>query len=201
MQYCSLQHRTLLLSPVTSTTGYCFYFGSIPSFFLVLFLNWSPVAYWAPTDLGSSSLSILSFCLFILFMGFSRQEYWSGLPFPSPVDHILSDLSTADCPEARQSQRTTQKRAGCDGPHRSVAVRSFPSPKVSAPRPSDSDPERQAAIVQERRPRGASPHRRSGAASESSYHMPEARGWWPRGATPPPRSCCRCRRAERGYSE
>ena len=27
-------------------------------------------------------------------MGFSRQEYWSGLPFPSPVDHILLDLST-----------------------------------------------------------------------------------------------------------
>ena len=26
--------------------------------------------------------------------GFSRQEFWSGLPFPSPVDHILSDLST-----------------------------------------------------------------------------------------------------------
>ena len=23
-------------------------------------------------------------------MGFSRQEYWSGLPFPSPVDRILS---------------------------------------------------------------------------------------------------------------
>ena len=27
-------------------------------------------------------------------MGFSRQEYRSGLPFPSPVDHILSELST-----------------------------------------------------------------------------------------------------------
>ena len=27
-------------------------------------------------------------------MGFSRQVYWSGLPFPSPVDHILSDVST-----------------------------------------------------------------------------------------------------------
>ena len=26
-------------------------------------------------------------------MGFSRQEYWSGLPFPSPGDHVLSDLS------------------------------------------------------------------------------------------------------------
>ena len=52
------------------------------------------VAYWAPIDPGSSSFSILSFCLFILFMGFSRQEYWSGLPFPSAVDHILSNLST-----------------------------------------------------------------------------------------------------------
>ena len=95
MQYCSLQHRTLLLSPVTSTTGYCFCFGSIPSFFLDSFiLHWSPVAYWAPTDLGSSSFRILSFYLFIMFMGFSRQEYWSGLPFPSPVDHIVSDFST-----------------------------------------------------------------------------------------------------------
>ena len=38
----------LLLSPVTFTTRYCFCFGSIPSFFLELFLHWSPVAYWAP---------------------------------------------------------------------------------------------------------------------------------------------------------
>ena len=94
MQYCSLQHQTLLLSAVSSTAGYFFCFGSIPSFFLELFLHWSSVAYWAPTNLGSSSFSILSFCLFILFMGFSRQEYWSGLPFLSPVDHTLSDLST-----------------------------------------------------------------------------------------------------------
>ena len=63
MQYCSLQYRTLLLSPVTSTTGCCFCFGSIPSFLLELFLHWCPVAYWAPTDLGSSSLSVLYFCL------------------------------------------------------------------------------------------------------------------------------------------
>ena len=75
MQYCSLQHQTLLPSPVTSTTGYCFCFGSIPSFFLELFLHWSPVAYWARTDLGSSSFSILSFCLFTLFMGFVRHLY------------------------------------------------------------------------------------------------------------------------------
>ena len=31
-------------------------------------------------------------------MGFSRQEYWSGLPFPSPGDHILSELSTVTHP-------------------------------------------------------------------------------------------------------
>ena len=70
----------------------------ISSFFLELFLHWTPIAYWAPTDLGSSSFSVLSFCLCILFMGFSRQECWSGLPFPSPVDHILSELSTMTCP-------------------------------------------------------------------------------------------------------
>ena len=98
MHYCSLQHWTLLPSVVTSTTGCCFCFGSVSSFFLELFLHWSPIAYWAPTKLGSSSFSVLSFCLFILFMGFSRQEYWSGLPFPSPVDHILSDLSTMTRP-------------------------------------------------------------------------------------------------------
>ena len=97
MQYCSLQHRTLLPLPVTSITG-CFCFGSISSFFLELFLQWSPEAYWAPTDLGSSSFSVITYCLFILSMGFSRQEYWSGLSFPSAVDHVLSDLSTMTHP-------------------------------------------------------------------------------------------------------
>ena len=90
MQNCSLQHRTLFPSPVTSTAGRCFHLGSIPSFFLELFLHWSPLAYWAPTDLLSSSFNVTSFSLFILLMRFSRQEYWSGFPFPSPVDHILS---------------------------------------------------------------------------------------------------------------
>ena len=40
-------------------------------------------------------LLLLLWCLYIMF---SRQEYWSGLPFPSPVDHILSDLSTMTHP-------------------------------------------------------------------------------------------------------
>ena len=30
-------------------------------------------------------------------MGFSGQEYWSGLPFPSPVDHILSEQIANIC--------------------------------------------------------------------------------------------------------
>ena len=99
MQYCSLQHRTLLPSSVTSTPGHCFCFGSTSSFFLELFLHCSPVAYYrAPANLESSSFSVICFCLFILFMGFSRQEYWHGLPFPSPVDQVLSELSANTYP-------------------------------------------------------------------------------------------------------
>ena len=37
---------------------------------------------------GSSS-SVITFCLFMLFMGFLKQEYWSGFPFPSPGNKIL----------------------------------------------------------------------------------------------------------------
>ena len=95
-QYCSLQHQTLLPSPVIH--NWVLFLLWLHLFFLELFLHWSPVAYWAPTYLGSSSFIILSSCLFILFMGFSRQEYWSGLPFPSPVDHVLSELSTMTFP-------------------------------------------------------------------------------------------------------
>ena len=94
-QYCALHLQTLLPSPVT---GRCFCFGSVSLSFLDLFLHSSPVAYWTPTDLGSSSFTVISFYLFILFMGFSRQKYWSGLPFLSPSDHILSELSSMICP-------------------------------------------------------------------------------------------------------
>ena len=39
----------------------------------------------------NSFFFFLFFCIFILFMGFSSQEYWSGLPFSSSVNHVLSD--------------------------------------------------------------------------------------------------------------
>ena len=98
MQYCSLQHGTSLPLPVTSTIGHCFCFGFVFPFFLELSLHSYAVAYWVPSDSGSSSFIVLSFCLFILFMGFSRQECWSGLSFPSPVDNVLSEPSTMVCP-------------------------------------------------------------------------------------------------------
>ena len=87
-QCCSLQHLILLVSPVTSTTGCCLFFGSISSFFLELFLHWFPVAYWTPTNLGSSFSSVLCFCHFHTVHGVLKTRILSGLPFPSPVDHI-----------------------------------------------------------------------------------------------------------------
>ena len=68
MKYCSLQHQILLPSPVTSTTGCYFCFGSVFSFFLESFLHWSPIAIWEPTDLGSSSF--LPLTVFLV--------YWCG---------------------------------------------------------------------------------------------------------------------------
>ena len=97
IQYCSLQHWSLLSPPDTSTTEYHFHFDSASSFFLellVMALYSSPVTYWSPSDLGCSSSGIISLYFFILFMGFSWQENWSGLPFPPPVDHVLSELFT-----------------------------------------------------------------------------------------------------------
>ena len=88
IQYCSLQHQILLLSPDTSTTECCIGFGPTFSFILgllVILLHSSPVAYWTSLGLGDSSFSVLSLCPFIRFMRFSQQIYWGGLPFPPPV--------------------------------------------------------------------------------------------------------------------
>ena len=48
----------------------------------------------------SFSMFIYCFILlffFILFMGFSGQECWTGLPFPSQVDYVLPELTTMTC--------------------------------------------------------------------------------------------------------
>ena len=64
---------TLITSHIHKWPLFCF--GSVASFFLKLFLHSSPGACWAPTYLVSSSFSVISFCLFILFMGSQRVRH------------------------------------------------------------------------------------------------------------------------------
>ena len=93
MQYCSLQHCTLLSSPIISMSGHCFGFGFISCFFLgaisPLFSR-SILGTYRP---GEFIFQCSIFLPFHTFMGFSRQEYGSRLPLPSPVDHIFSEVS------------------------------------------------------------------------------------------------------------
>ena len=60
-----------------------------------IYYNWR-ISHWPQQRIWGmcGRTSVISFCLFRLSMGFSRQEYWSSLSFPSPVDHFLSELST-----------------------------------------------------------------------------------------------------------
>ena len=90
MQYCCLQHRTLFPSRVTSTTGYCFCVGSIPSFFLESFLHWSPLAYWAPTDLGSLSKSYFLHFHTVHGVLKARILKWFAIPFSSGPHSVIA---------------------------------------------------------------------------------------------------------------
>ena len=106
MQYCSYSirlyfhnqsHPRLNVGFALALSLYSFwsYFSTLLQYHIAsLFSSIILGTYWP----GKFSFSFLSFCLFIVFMGFSRQEYWSGLPFPSPVDHILSEIPTMTCP-------------------------------------------------------------------------------------------------------
>ena len=101
MQYYSFLQQTLLSPPDTFTTECHFCFGPAASFYLELFLialSFSQLVYWTLSYLGWGGLIFIFIFLFILFMGFSWQEYWSGLWFPTPVDHILSELFTVTHP-------------------------------------------------------------------------------------------------------
>ena len=89
MQYGSLQHQTLLPSPVTSTIGCYFCFGSVFSFFLELVLHRSPAAYWAPTNLGSSSFSVLPiFVPFHAVHGVLKARIRFAIPFSSGLRFV-----------------------------------------------------------------------------------------------------------------
>ena len=62
----------------------------IPSFFLELFIHWFPIAYWAPTDLGSSSFSVI----FFFFFAFSYCSWGSQGKNTKVVCHSLLQWTT-----------------------------------------------------------------------------------------------------------
>ena len=83
MQYCSLQHRTLLLSPVPSATGYCFCFGSIHSFWSYFSTDLQQHIGHLPTWGVSLSVSYhfsFSYCSWVLK---ARILKWFAIPFSS----------------------------------------------------------------------------------------------------------------------
>ena len=102
MKYCSLQHQdfTFTTRHIHNWASFLLWpnhFSPAASFFLewlVIALCSSTVACCRPSVLGGSSSDVISFCLFIVFLGLLQQEYWRGLPFPPPVDHVLSELFT-----------------------------------------------------------------------------------------------------------
>ena len=98
MQYCSLQNHTFIPSPVTSKTGHCFCFGFISSF-SGAFLHSSPVGYWAPTNLGSSSFSIIIFLPLHAVHGVLKEGIlkWFASPFSSDFFPGGTDGKTSAC--------------------------------------------------------------------------------------------------------
>ena len=96
MQYCSLWHRTARHTYKWVSFLLC------PSHIILsgairncprLFPNSISDTFWP----GGLVFWCHIFCFFIPFMKFLRREYWSGLPFPPPVDQVLSELLTMSC--------------------------------------------------------------------------------------------------------
>ena len=93
VQCCFLQHRNLRPSPVASTTGPCFHFGSLFSLFLELF---SPFFFRRILGTCWPGEFIFQCPIFLPFHTVHGvlKAILKGLPFPSPVNHVLSELST-----------------------------------------------------------------------------------------------------------
>ena len=87
MQYCSLQHQTLLSPPDTSIIKNCFCFGPAASFLLELLLivlGSSPGTYWTSSELGPhfpvSYLIAFSYCS---WGSLARILEWVAISFSS----------------------------------------------------------------------------------------------------------------------
>ena len=93
VQYCSLQHQTLVPSPVISTTGCCFGFGFVFSSFLELFLHSSLggniLGTYRP---GEFMFQCYIFLPFHTVRGVLKQEYWSGCMIPWRRDRLSTPV-------------------------------------------------------------------------------------------------------------
>ena len=90
MQYCSLQRQTItshIHNWALFSLWLCLFIlsGAIS----LLFSSSTLGTYWP----GEFIFQCHTFLPFHTVHGFSRQEYWSGLPFLSLVGHFLSELS------------------------------------------------------------------------------------------------------------
>ena len=99
MLYCSLQHQTFTTRHIHNWVSFLRW----PSHFILsgAIRNCPPFFPSSMLDTyqpGGAASGVIYFCLFILFLGLSWQEYWSGMPFPAPVDHVLSELFAMTCP-------------------------------------------------------------------------------------------------------
>ena len=98
MQYCSLQHQTLLPSPVTSTFRCCFCFVFVFSFFLDLFLHSFPVAYWAIYQPGELIFQCPIFLPFHTVHAVLRSRILKWFPIPfSCGSHFVRTLHHDSC--------------------------------------------------------------------------------------------------------
>ena len=84
---------------------YCFFLSGATSNCPLLCPSSTLDTFWLR---GLSSIFI-SFSFFILFRGLSQQEYWRGLSFPPPVDHILSELFAMTHPSWMALQNMTNR--------------------------------------------------------------------------------------------
>ena len=99
MQYCFLQHRTLLPSPVTSTTGRCFCFGSASSFLLELLLQrHTGHLVTSGVHLSVSCLSAFSYCSWGSQGKNTKVVYYSLLQGPCFVRTLHHDPSVLGGP-------------------------------------------------------------------------------------------------------
>ena len=107
---CLLDHILFTLIPGPNVPGFyaiLFFTASDFTFTTRLSHNWLSFPLWLGLPILSGAISLLCprstldtncgascvisfFCLFIVFIGFSRQDDWSGFLLPSSVDHFLT---------------------------------------------------------------------------------------------------------------